>query len=86
MAVDEIKAEDVKAQKTAILMMDEQWPSDEEEESPTGDKDEFEKQQLRNEQFVKSLISQHFPTMKVDVSITQKWLDTYIPLLHQLLQ
>ena len=44
MAVDDVKAEDVKAQKTAILMMDEQWPSDDEEESPVDEKDEFEKQ------------------------------------------
>lgn len=55
MAVEDVKAEDVKAQKTAILMMDEQWVSDDDEEIPANERDEFEKQQQKNEMFVKTL-------------------------------
>ena len=85
MAVEEVKAEDVKAQKTAILMMDEQWVSDDEDESPPNERDEFEKQQHKNELFVKALRDEPFAE-KVDPQVTQKWLDVYIPLLNQLLQ
>ena len=84
MAVDEVKAEDVKAQKTAILQMDEQWLSEDDEESPANERDEFEKQQQKNEMFVKALRDEHYAE-KVDPQRTQKWLDSYIPLLDQLL-